>query len=522
MGQTTMITTLNNSFIVPGSWSYRIKGAPDRKYNPSDRTWRVPNNSANRRFLLSNFLTTDFEAQAFQAVSAAPPAPPAALTSQPEWPAGLIPHQSNALGKAWGKPAFFFAHDMGSGKSRTWLELVRALHLAGAIDEAWMICPNTLIDNWHEQIGLWAKDMKPIIKVYGVLSLSAGRLPLELVQRSHPRLIVGVDESQRIKNAAAKRSKVMQQIGKNCGFRTCMTGTNITKGIEDLYSQYNFLDPDILGYNSFYSFRNRYCTMGGFENKQIVGYQNIAELMKLIGPYTDIVVDPVKLPPQTPEVRNVDLSPEQKRLLAELKSQMMTEMAGVKLTVDNALTYYTRGAQILGGFFPLEKGGVVRLPNNNKLDELIEIVEGTSQKVVIFCKFVAEADMVQETLNAKGIGCLRIKAKDPTLQDQVTAFQENDTDQCIVTTYASGALGFTLTRGKILVGYSGTFNFEEDVQARKRIHRIGQEDQTKYIRLLSKSKLDHAIKAIADRKQDLASFVNGALLNPGTLLDLME
>lgn len=517
-----MITTQDNKFIVPGSWSYRVKGAPDRKYNPSSRTWSVPNNSANRRFLLSNFLSTDFEPQAFQVASAAPPAPPAALASQPEWPADLLHHQSNALNLAWGKSAFFFAHDMGSGKSRTWIEMVRALKNAGQIDEAWMVCPNTLIDNWHEQVARWAPDLKGFIKVYGVLSLSAGRLPLELVQRSHPRLAVGVDESQRIKNAAAKRSKVMQQIGKHCGFRYCLTGTNITKGVEDLYSQYNFLDPDILGYNSFYSFRNRYCTMGGFENKQIVGYQNIAELMKLVAPYTDVVLNPVKLPPQTPEVRHVELSPEQKRLLAELKSQMMTEMAGVKLTVDNALAYYTRGAQILGGFFPLENGGVVRLPNNNKLDELVEIVEGTSQKIVIFCKFVAEADMVQEALLAKGVGCLRIKAKDPTLQDQVTAFQEDDVHQCIVTTYASGALGFTLTRGKILVEYSGTFNFEEAVQARKRIDRIGQEEETKAIRLLAKSKLDHAIKAIADRKQDLASFVNGALMNPGSLLDLME
>lgn len=517
-----MITTSNNKFIVPGSWSYRIKGAPDRKYEPSNRVWSVPNSAPNRRYLLSNFLASDFSPEALSAAKAAPP-PPAAATAapKPEWPADLLPHQKNALDLAWGKSAFFFAHDMGSGKSRTLLEMFKALFAADMIDEAWVVCPNTLIDNWHEQIERWTPELKGKVHVYGVLSLSAGRLPIQLTQRAHGRLAVGVDESQRIKNSAAKRSKVMNEIGKNAGFRYCLTGTNITKGVEDLYSQYNFLDKNILGYNSFYSFRNRYCTMGGFENKQIVGYQNMAELMQLVGPYTDVVVDPVKLPPQTPEVRHVELSAVQKRLLSELKSQMMTEMAGEKLTVDNALTYYTRGAQILGGFFPTE-AGVVRLDDNHKLDELVEIVQDTDKKIVIFCKFVAEADMVQDTLRNKGIGCLRIKAKDPTLQDQVTAFQENDEDQCIVTTYASGALGFTLTRGKILVGYSGTFNFEEDVQARKRIHRIGQEDQTKYIRLLSRSKLDHAIKAIADRKQDLASFVNQSLINPRALADLLE
>lgn len=518
-----MITTSKNEFVVPGSWSYRIKGAPDRKYVPATRSWVVPNNAPNRRFLLSNFLTSDFSPEALSAAKVASPAPLTATAAPPpEWPADLLSHQSNALNLAWGKSAFFFAHGMGSGKSRTWLEMVRALRDAGQIDEAWMICPNTLIDNWHEQIALWTPELKGMIEVHGVLSLSAGRLPLQLVQRAHPRLAVGVDESQRIKNSAAKRSKVMQEISKHAGFRYCLTGTNITKGVEDLYSQYNFLDTNILGYKSFYAFRNRYCVMGGFENKQIVGYKELAELMQLIGPYTDVVVDPVKLPPQTPEIRHIELSPEQKRLLAELKSQMMTEMAGEKLTVDNALTYYTRGAQILGGFFPLESGGIVRLPNNYKLDELVEIVQDTDRKVVIFCKFVAEADMVQEALTARGIGCLRIKAKDPTLQEQVRRFQEEDDEQCIVTTYSSGALGFTLTRGKILVGYSGTFNFEEDAQAKKRIDRIGQDEPTKYIRLLSKSKLDHAIKAIADRKQDLATFVNDSLMNPRALADLLE
>lgn len=518
-----MITTQNNSFEVPGSWTHRIKGAPDRTYSAKTRTWTVPNTSANRRFLLSNFLSTDFSPSALEAVKTAPAPAKVLDLPPPEWPADLLPHQVRALNKAWGKPAFFFAHDMGSGKSRTILELWKALYAAGRIDEAWVVCPNTLIDNWHDQIRLWASDIAHIISVYGVLSLSAGRLPLELTQRAHPRLAVAVDESQRIKNSSAKRSKVMATIGKHCGFRANLTGTNITKGIEDLYSQYNFLDPDLLGYKSFYSFRNRYCMMGGFESKQIVGYQNVAELMTLIEPVTDVVVRPVKLPPQTPETRHVEISTEQKRLLAELKSQMMTEMAGEKLTIVNALSYYTRGAQILGGFFPTsDPTRVVRLKDNAKMDELIEIVEGTSHKVVIFCKFVAEANMIFDELNGRGIGTLRIRAKDPTLQEQVEAFQTDDEHQCIVTTYASGALGFTLTRARILVEYSGTFNFEEAAQARKRIDRIGQEFETKAIRLLSKSKLDHAIKAIADRKQDLASYVNDALMNPSKLLDIME
>lgn len=517
-----MITLQQNQFQIPGAWTYRAKGAPDRKYVASQRIWLLPNSLPNRKYLLGNFLATDFDPAALQAATATEAAPKPVSVPMPEWPPGLLPHQEEALNLAWGKEAFFFAHDMGAGKSRTLLELWRGYFNAGLINEAWVICPNSLTDNWVDQINKWVPELKDLIKIYGILSLSAGSLPIELVKRSHKRLAVAVDESQRIKNSQAKRTRVMAEIGKNCAFRANLTGTDITKGIEDLYSQYNFLDPNILGYKSFFAFRNRYCMMGGFENKQIVGYQNMAELMQLIAPHTHKVIDPVKLPPQSRETRMVSLAPEQKRLLAELKSQMQTEMAGNRITADNALVYYTRGAQILGGFFPLADGGVMRLPTNNKLTELVEIIEGTSKKVVVFCRFIPEMNMITETLREKGIKTLQIRAKDPTLQDQVKAFQEDDEHQVIVSTYAMGSVGFTLTRGKILVEYSGTFNYEESVQARKRIHRIGQEDQTKVIRLMAVSKLDQAIQDIADRKKTIADFVNDSLTNPKALLEILE
>lgn len=527
-----MIRYADNTFELPGSWTYRAKAAPDRKYVPATRTWQLPNNRANRKFLLGNFLPTDFQPNALTAANAADVVKVVEVP-RPVWPKevknhvtgeifAVLDHQREALDKAWDVRSFAFFHEMGSGKTLTMLLFWDALFKAGLINEAWAICPNSLIDNWKDEIRKWTPWNFDNIKVYGILSLSAGRLPIELAGRSHGGLAVAVDESQRIKNSQAKRTKVMHEIGKNAAYKSVLTGTSITKGVEDLYSQYGFLDPEILGYKSFYSFRNHFCVMGGFENKQIVAYQNLGELMKAVLPYTHVVKDPVKLPPQTLEIRTVDLAPEQKRLLAELKSLMQTEMAGTKLTVTNTLAYYTRGAQILGGFFPLADGQVVRLPTNNKLDELIEIAEGTDKKIVVFARFVPEVNMIMAALRDKGINCRQIKAKDPDLQRQVQDFREDPDVQVIVSTYAMGSVGFTLIEGKILVEYSGTFNYEESVQARRRIYRIGQESETKVIRLMAKSKLDYAMKDIADRKQTLADFVTNSLADPRALLNLLD
>ena len=514
-----MIEYERNAFRLPGAWSHRARSAPERTYQPAMRSWLVPDTAANRRFLKASFLSNEFSSAARDAVTHEPLLRPEG-TRFPTQPEGILPHQQEGLDLSYQLPCFAFFHEMGSGKSRTLLELWQQYFKDGLITEGWLIVPNSIIGNWHEQIQLWTPNLAGRIQVYGVLSLSQGKLPIQLVQRAHDKLAVGVDESQRIKNSSAKRTRTVQEIGKHAAFRHIATGTEITKGIEDLYAQFNFLDPNILGFKSFYSFRNRYCIMGGFDNKQIVGYQNLPELMKAVAPYTHKVRDPVELPPMGHEDRVVALSPQQKELLRALKDQMSMEMAGTRITVDNALAYYTRAAQILGGFFPIEKDRYVYLDANPKLEELIELFEATDKKIVVFCRFIPEAKLLEAKLRRFNV--VRLGSDIEDRQGVVNKFQNDPEVQGFISTYAMGAIGFTLTRGKILTKYSGTFNYEDEVQSEKRIHRIGQTDETMAIRILADCKLDRHIKAIAQQKQTLADFVSGALSDPKALLSLLD
>lgn len=517
-----MIEYEKNAYRLPGAWSHRARSAPERTYQPALRSWYLPDTSANRRFLKSGFLANEFSTAAREAVTKEAEVKPVGMKFPVE-PEGILPHQQEGLDQAYGASNHAFFHEMGSGKSRTLLELWQQYFADGVIDEAWMICPNSIIGNWHEQIQLWTPHLAGRIQVYGVLSLSAGSLPGELIRRAHNRLAVAVDESQRIKNSQAKRTQVVQDIGKKAKFRHILTGTEITKGIEDLYAQYNFLDPNILGFRSYYAFRNRYCVMGGFDNKQIVGYQNLAELMKTVAPYTHKVVSPVKLPPMGHEDRVVELSKVQKDLLHSLKDQMAMEMAGARITVDNALAYMTRASQVIGGFFPTGENFYEYLEVNPKINELIDLVEGTNKKVVIFCKYIPEARLIERCLKKYGIVRLGSDIKgDAARQQVVTQFQQDPETRLFVSTYAMGSIGFTLTSGKILAKYSGTFNFEDEEQSERRIWRIGQDQPTMCIRILANCKLDRHIKSIAAQKKTLADFVSGALSDPQALLSLLD
>jgi len=261
--------------------------------------------------------------------------------------------------------------------------------------------------------------------------------------------------------------------------------------------------------------------MGGFEGKQIIGYQNLNELLATIEPYTHVVSNPVDLPPQAHETREVKISAEQKRLLRELKTLMATELDRHLLTVANALSFYTRGAQILGGHFAVAPGQVIPLEHNPKLEELKEIVDGTNQKIVVFCRFVPEALLIQKAF-LESCRAVRI---DPDIEDPidtVNRFQKDPAIRLLVATYGRGSRGFTMTAGKLMVRYSGTFAYEELVQSEKRIHRIGQDEPTMVIDLLANVALDRRMKEIAEGKKSLADFVTQSLEHPKALLSMFD
>jgi len=519
-----MIQVEKDYFVVPAKWSARVRSAPERKYIVARKLWRLSMNAANRHFLRANFTQNEFACDAWEQARPVGRQTVGAVDGTgrfPSSPIGLLSHQREALDKAYNKRAFAFFHEMGSGKSRTLLELWKQYFLEGRIAESWVICLNTLIGNWHEQIGLWAPELKDRIEVYGVSSLQAGGLPDRLRERTHDHLAIGVDESQSIKNFKARRSEVVQELGFKAAFTDILTGTSITKGVGDLYSQFQFLDPKILGFRSYYSFRNRYCVMGGFEGKQIIGYQNLNELLATIEPYTHVVSNPVDLPPQAHETREVKISAEQKRLLRELKTLMATELDRHLLTVANALSFYTRGAQILGGHFAVAPGQVIPLEHNPKLEELKEIVDGTNQKIVVFCRFVPEALLIQKAF-LESCRAVRI---DPDIEDPidtVNRFQKDPAIRLLVATYGRGSRGFTMTAGKLMVRYSGTFAYEELVQSEKRIHRIGQDEPTMVIDLLANVALDRRMKEIAEGKKSLADFVTQSLEHPKALLSMFD
>ena len=99
-----------------------------------------------------------------------------------------------------------------------------------------------------------------------------------------------VDESSAIKNRSARRTKACLKLSRLAKYRRILTGTPVTQGPLDLWSQMNFLDEYIFQ-NSFYAYRNAYCVLNrrrlsSHTFDEVIGYQRLDELQKVIEPYS--------------------------------------------------------------------------------------------------------------------------------------------------------------------------------------------------------------------------------------------
>jgi len=275
--------------------------------------------------------------------------------------------------------------------------------------------------------------------------------------------------------------------------------------------------------------------MGGYEDRQIVAYRNVPELMGLIEPWSlrKEKEDCLDLPPKTYETRSIEMAPAQKKAYKELKKTLETTIeteAGEKnhIEVDTVLEAYLRLQQITGGFYPKEKTHddgkpTVQLPipgANPKLIELLEILDDfKGRKVIIWARFRAEIAAIVKAIKDRNVvqfhGGLNMEQK----TESVSSFQEGDAD-VFVATPASGAYGLTLTAAHTAIYYSMSFSLEEYLQSQDRIHRIGQTIACSYIMLGCSGTVDMNVMSALMEKKSLADFVNDRLKHGSDIGDI--
>lgn len=351
------------------------------------------------------------------------------------------------------------------------------------------------------------------------------------------RVMFVVDESSKIKTPGVKRTRRIINQGEKALYRRILTGT--LGGPLEAYSQFQFLDPEILRFRNFYGYKHHYANWrkrrfkpkaGGKEREfeELVGYRNLDELQERIKDHSYRVLkkDCLDLPDKIYMRRIVQMSPDQKRKYDMLKKQSILELKKALTTgekfvpVGSVLTRYLRLQQIIGGWLPdIENPDKPALPifdkpeQNPRIKVLLDVVEqNEDQQVIIWARFRAEIEAITDILNSvygKGsaVSFYGGTSKDER-REAIDGFQNGDIKFFVANPH-SGGYGLTLTAATCVIYYSNDFSLEARLQSEDRCHRIGQTSKVLYVDLESEGTIDTRILEALLNKKELADTVVG-------------
>lgn len=458
-------------------------------------------------------------------------------------------HQSEDFLRSRDLEEFALFWEMGLGKSKTTIDTIAWLWCTGKITAAFIVANKGSYRNWVTKelpehmpdhvdwVGTYWDSLastelkksydlllRPLdrLKIF-VMNIEALAFPrsLELATsfvNGHKTMMV-VDESTTIKNRDAKRTKAAIKIGKLAAYRRILTGTPITQSPLDLYSQAQFLDPVLLGYTSYYSFRAKFADMvkitaGNRAFTKITGYRNLDELNKLMQPWSsrrtkDECLD---LPAKVYQTYEVELTDEQKKHYKTLKDDAMAVLQGRMVSAPIVLTKLLRLHQLVCGHLTTDDGKVFPVANN-RLSALMDILEETQGKVIIWANYVADIKAIVESLS-QGFPESRVVAyygavNSEDRQEAVRAFTDDSDCRFFVGNTATGGRGITLTAANTVVYYSNDYNLENRQQSEDRAHRIGQTRSVTYVDLICTNTVDEKIVKALKQKRKISAEVLG-------------
>ncbi|MCM1189851.1 MAG: DEAD/DEAH box helicase [bacterium] len=434
---------------------------------------------------------------------------------------------------------FGFLFEMGTGKTLTSIATMGAAYQMGAIESVLVVAPTSVCPVWPKDLAEYAdfryrvgvllgdKDKRlrelEAVRSYPLKGLKIAVINYESTWRDgifdalmdwKPDMIIA-DESQRIKTHNAQQSKAMHQLGDAAKYKLILSGTPVQNNAIDIYSQYRFLDPTVFGTN-YFAFRGRYAIMGGFNQRQIIGYRDLDTLIKkeFSIAYRVTKEEALDLPEQTFITRNIPLQGKAKKLYDTIKRDSFAELeSGGKITAPTVLTKLLRLQQFTGGFIQPDEGVKPEWVFDGKLlaleDILDDYVIGEGKKLVVFCRFRPEIDIIQRLFEKKKIqyasiyGDIKIEDRGPIVKD----FQTKPEIKVFLAQIDTAGLGITLTAADTCVYYSKNFNYAAYSQSLARIHRIGQKNTCTYIDLSVEGTIDELISKALSRKEDLAKTI---------------
>ena len=413
-------------------------------------------------------------------------------------------HQKSLTNLVLDKKQCFFLCGMGTGKTKAVLDAISELHYQKRILTCLVVSPASIMQNFADEVEKHSYLESTVIK--GALKqreeLIDSNTPIhiinyEILTKLESQLknkfydMIIFDECHRLKNRQSKCSKAAHKIAKEVAYRVGLTGTMLSNSYEDAFMPYKVISPSIFG-EVFARFKDQFLVYGGYQNYQIIGYNNKEQFAKLLSSNSlkydlDDVVD---LPEEVEVIKKFPLRPENKKMYDTLKKDFLIVSEKEETMTSNVLERLLRLSQISSGFFMQEKVNID--VGEEKLEVLKETLEGIEGKVIVWCRFTHSIHRVQQLCKSLGLSYMTYngETKDKGIYKQ---FNEDDT-QVWISQIQTG-LGYSIPSAKYAIFYETDYSMVNHVQCKGRNRRLTGSDKGScvYIYLQAEGTVDPII-----------------------------
>ncbi|MFN8335080.1 MAG: DEAD/DEAH box helicase [Cyclobacteriaceae bacterium] len=411
------------------------------------------------------------------------------------------------------------ADDMGLGKTVQTLTMLLAEKEANA-GPSLLIMPTSLIYNWEMEAGKFTPELKVLnytgtlrnkdvkrFEKYDVVLTSYGitRLDSELLQKFYFNYII-LDESQVIKNPSSNIAKAVRELKSR--HKLVLTGTPLENTTMDLWSQMSFINPGILGTQSY--FRQEFQLPIEKKNDEAKS----KKLHAIIKPFvlrrhkSQVATE---LPEKVEYVQYSEMTPEQERKYEETKSYYRGKildlidkegMGNSRFMILEGLTKLRQLANHPKMIEPSYAG------DSGKLEDITHMLENAmaeDHKVLVFSQFVKHLNLVQQYLKANKINYAYLDGGSTDRKEQVEKFNKDPKTKAFLISIKAGGLGLNLTEADYVFILDPWWNPAVEAQAVDRAHRIGQKRKVFTYKFITRNSVEEKILQLQQKKLKLTN-----------------
>ncbi|PJL09813.1 helicase [Stenotrophomonas maltophilia] len=417
------------------------------------------------------------------------------------------------------------ADDMGLGKTLQTLAHLLVEKQSGRLDKpALVVMPTSLLHNWQSEAARFTPDLR-VLALHGPArdtqfgAIAAHDLILttypllwrdEQALQAHSYHLLILDEAQQVKNPRSRAAATLRTL--QARHRLCLTGTPLENHLGELWTQFDFLLPGLLGSEKQFNQHWRHPIERGSDRRRA---QLLAQRMRpfILRRRKDQVAS--ELPPKTVITRTVAMEGGQRELYETVRAAMEKQvreaingsgLARNHIVVLDALLKLRQvccDPRLLPGGTPARTAGSAKL---DLLREMLPSMVEEGRRILLFSQFTGMLALIAQALDALGLAYVTLTGDTQNRVTPVQRFMDGEVPVFLISLKAGG-VGLNLTAADTVIHFDPWWNPAAENQATDRAHRIGQDQPVFVYKLIAAGSVEERIAELQQRKADLAEAI---------------